>query len=73
MIIHITYVKPALTRRFTALDCGCPHFVEALGQVPTLPSHKSGPAYKLLLSFRFQTVNYLKKGIDRKLIPFTED
>jgi len=47
MIILIKYVKPALTRQLTAHDCGEPQFVETPGQVPTLPSLKSGPDYAI--------------------------
>ena len=43
MIICIEYVKQALIRGLTAHDCGGLQLVEAPGQVPTLPSPKSGP------------------------------
>jgi len=43
MIIYIEYVKQALIRGLTAHDCGGLQLVEAPGQVPTLPSPKSGP------------------------------
>jgi len=42
IIIHIKYVKPALTNGLTANHCGGPQFVEAPGQVLTLASPKSG-------------------------------
>jgi len=42
MIIHIKYVKPALTRGLTV------HDLEAPGQVPTSPSPKSDPGCKTI-------------------------
>jgi len=41
IIIHIKYVKPALTRGLTARDCGGLQFMEVPGQVPTLSCPKS--------------------------------
>jgi len=50
MIIHIKYVKPALTKRLTAQDCGGPQFVEA----PVMGVHFS--TWKL----RLRTKNFKK-------------
>jgi len=55
-ITHIlNFVKPGLTRQLTAYYCERPQFVEVPGQVPTLPSPKSGfenhNILKVLLGF----------------------
>jgi len=41
-IIHIEYVKPALTKALTVNDCGGPQFAEVPRQVPIVPCPNSG-------------------------------
>jgi len=38
MSVHINYVKSALSCGLMANDCGGPQFMEASGQLHTLPS-----------------------------------
>jgi len=54
------YAKPAFIRELTTQDCGGAQFVETSGQVPTLPSPKSGPLVTISASYRHENLCFIR-------------